>query len=157
MTEQILLAISKDINIYRIEGGDYNRNKNIIHKFEQSARTILINCRVLGEGVDIPCADSVCILYSKFSYGDITQMILRAGRWNIDKKYFHVLLPATNDIDQRGIENVLDCLSQIDGKIKDEIIAKSSAGGIFILVGYENDDIIIRNSIVPHIGNMTAA
>lgn len=96
----------------------------ILDKFRESPRAIIINCFVLGEGVDIPCADSVVITYSKQSRGQITQMLLRAGRWYVGKGLFHILVPVIEpDEDMSAFEEVLASLAACDSVIRDEIVA----------------------------------
>jgi len=105
-----------------------NQGDNIEHikrRFENATRAILVNCFVLGEGVDIPIADSVVITYPKQSRGQITQMILRAGRPYINKDIFHILIPAFEDEDFEAYEEVLNALASHDEQIRDEIMYHS--------------------------------
>jgi superfamily II DNA or RNA helicase len=78
-------------------------------------------CKVLNEGVDIPEANSVAILYPKYSKIEITQMILRAGKWDTDKNLFHILFPITREEDLGGMEEVLISLASADQTLKEEI------------------------------------
>ena len=68
-----------DTLVLRVAKGD--KLEDPIAQFTTAPRAILINCFVLNEGVDIPIANAVAITYPKQSRGQITQMILRAGRW----------------------------------------------------------------------------
>jgi len=95
--------------------------KRVIEDF-QDERSILIDCRRLGEGVDIPIADSVAILYPKQSIVEIVQMVLRAGRWCEYKSVFHILLPHVCDEDMSGIQNVILALAKYDEALRGEII-----------------------------------
>lgn len=97
-----------------------------IRRFQEAKRAIFINCFVLGEGVDIPIADSVAITYPKHSIGQIVQMICRAGRWYIGKPIFHVLLPTLGDEDLSGFEEVLSAMAVHDSHLRDEILVKSA-------------------------------
>jgi len=99
-----------------------------LHVFKNATRAILVNCFVLNEGVDIPCANAVAITYPKQSRGQITQMILRAGRWYEGKPVFHVLIPTLGDEDLSGFEEVLSALASCDEQIRDEIILRSAVG-----------------------------
>lgn len=105
-----------------VAGDDVN---TALIKFKEAKRAILINCKVLGEGVDIPCADSVAIVYPKKSKSEITQMCLRPGRWYKNKKIFHIIIPVLPEEDLSAFESVLYSLSEYDGKIFDEVILKS--------------------------------
>jgi superfamily II DNA or RNA helicase len=97
---------------------------NEITKFEAASRSIIVNCRILGEGVDIPCADSVAILYPKRSITDIVQMLLRPGRWYENKPLFHIILPILDGEDFDGFERALVALASHDNAIFEEVILK---------------------------------
>ena len=97
---------------------------NEITKFETASRSIIVNCRVLGEGVDIPCADSVAILYPKRSITDIVQMLLRPGRWFENKPLFHIILPILNGEDFDGFERALVALASHDNAVYEEVFLK---------------------------------
>ena len=111
---------TSDTLVLRVEGGD--NVGRAIRKFTKASRSILVNCKVLGEGVDIPIANAVAVTYPKQSRGEITQMLLRAGRWFEGKPVFHILLPILNDEDMSGFEEVLTTLASCDEYIRDEII-----------------------------------
>jgi len=113
---------------------DEDNVKICIERFTKEPRAILINCYKLSEGVDIPCADSVAIAYAKESRGQITQMILRAGRWHPNKPMFRVLIPIIDDCvrgDTTGIAvrpmnttaltEVLVAMAINDSLIRDEL------------------------------------
>jgi superfamily II DNA or RNA helicase len=91
---------------------------------QKERRSIIINCKKLGEGVDIPEADSVIIMYPKSSTIEIIQMLLRPGRWCINKPIFHILMPILNNEDIGGLERVLLALADVDPKIVTEIELK---------------------------------
>jgi len=113
-------------HVLRVEEGDALETP--IALFTAAPRAILINCFVLNEGVDIPIADSVAITYPKQSRGQITQMVLRAGRWFEGKPIFHVILPTLGDEDLSGIEEVLSALASCDEQIRDEIVFRTKSG-----------------------------
>lgn len=127
--EVIRTSVGDDTVVFIVKGGNKTAS-DILDQFTDAKRAILINCFVLGEGVDVPCADSVAILYSKKARGQITQMILRPGRWyKYDdgrvKSVFHVLLPAIDDEDMSGFEEVLCTLASNDDRIRDEVVLQS--------------------------------
>ena len=115
---------TKDTLVLCVKGGDKLRDP--IRKFSEAKRAIIVNCKVLGEGVDIPVANAVAITYPKHSMGEITQMLLRAGRWYTGKSIFHILLPVIDDDDMTGFEDVLMALASCDDKLRDEVILRSS-------------------------------
>ena len=112
--------------VLRVEQGD---SLDVpIQRFTEAKRSILVNCFVLSEGVDIPCANAVAITYPKQSRGQITQMVLRAGRWFEGKSVFHILIPTLGDEDLSGFEEVLTTLASCDEQLRDEIILRSTIG-----------------------------
>ncbi len=116
-----------DTLVLRVEAGD--KLEVPLAQFTSSPRAILVNCFVLNEGVDIPIANAVAITYSKQSRVQITQMILRAGRWFEGKTIFHVLIPTIDDEDLTGFEEVLSALASCDEQIRDEIILRTNTDG----------------------------
>lgn len=123
--ERFFKAKTTDV-ILRVEEGD--KLEVPIQQFAYAKRAILVNCFVLNEGVDIPCANAVAITYPKQSRGQITQMVLRAGRWFEGKPVFHVLIPTLGDEDLTGFEEVLSALASCDEQIRDEIVLRSAVG-----------------------------
>ena len=107
-----------------VKGGD--KLQESIRKFSETKRAIIVNCKVLGEGVDIPIANAVAVTYPKHSRGEITQMILRAGRWYEGKPVFHILLPILDDEDMSGFEEVLTSLASCDDQLRDEVILRAT-------------------------------
>jgi len=119
---------AKTMNTLVMRVGEGDKLEEPIAQFTSARRAILINCFILNEGVDIPCANAVAITYPKQSRGQITQMILRAGRWYEGKSVFHVLIPTLDDEDLSGFEEVLSALASCDEQIRDEIILRSAVG-----------------------------
>ena len=120
-----------ETTVLRVKGGD--RLKYPLREFTEAKRAIIVNCKVLGEGVDIPIANGVAITYPKQSRTEIVQMILRAGRWNDNKSKFHVILPITDNEDMSGYENTLTALASHDKQLYDEIMLR-------VIVATEKDD-----------------
>jgi superfamily II DNA or RNA helicase len=121
--ERFFKAKTSDTQVIRVEEGD--KLEEPIADFTSAPRAILVNCFVLNEGVDIPIANAVAITYPKQSRGQITQMILRAGRWYEGKSVFHVLIPTLGDEDLSGFEEVLSALASCDEQIRDEIVLRT--------------------------------
>lgn len=114
--------------VLRAESGAVGQLQEVITRFNEAPRAILINCFVLSEGVDIPRANAVAIMYPKHSYSQIVQMILRAGRWALGKSVFHVLISILDDEDMSGYEAVLSSLASDDERIYNEIIELAATG-----------------------------
>ena len=117
--------VAPGTEVFHAEQGE--RLDKMISVFTAAPRAILVNCKVLNEGVDIPAADSVAIMYSKKAMGETTQMMLRAGRAYENKNLFHILLPVTDGDDVTGFENVLIALASFDSQIRDEIALRASS------------------------------
>jgi len=115
---------TKDTLVLCVKGGD--KLEEPIRRFSEAKRAIIVNCKVLGEGVDIPVANAVAVTYPKHSRGEITQMLLRAGRWYEGKSVFHILLPVLDDDDMSGFEDVLTALASCDDQLRDEVIIRST-------------------------------
>ncbi len=120
------ISKTTDTLVLCVKGGD--PLKSTIEIFKNAPRAILVNCKVLGEGVDIPVANAVAVTYPKKSQSEITQMILRAGRWYEGKPLFHILLPIMDDEDMSGFEEVLTSLASCDDYVRDEIVLRAAAG-----------------------------
>jgi len=116
-------CVDDSSRVFYLEGGD--NVEVILREFSLAPRAILVNCFVLNEGVDIPVANAVSIIYPKQSRGQITQMVLRAGRWADGKSLFHILLPILGDEDTTGFEEVMTALASHDERIRDEIWVRS--------------------------------
>ena len=115
---------TKDTLVLCVKGGD--KLEEPICRFSEAKRAIIVNCKVLGEGVDIPIANAVAVTYPKHSRGEITQMLLRAGRWYEGKSVFHILLPVLDDDDMTGFEDVLTALASCDDQLRDEVILRAT-------------------------------
>jgi superfamily II DNA or RNA helicase len=115
---------TKDTLVLCVKGGD--KLEEPIRRFSEAKRAIIVNCKVLGEGVDIPVANAVAVTYPKHSRGEITQMLLRAGRWYEGKSVFHILLPVLDDDDMTGFEDVLTALASCDDQLRDEVILRAT-------------------------------
>jgi superfamily II DNA or RNA helicase len=122
-----------DTLVLCVKGGQPKETAKAIRDFEAAPRAILVNCRVLGEGVDIPTANAVAITYAKHAMGDITQMILRPGRWYTGKPLFHMLFPILDDEDMSGFQNVLTALASCDMSIRDEILLRASVAAADVI------------------------
>lgn len=94
---------------------------------DEPIQTIMISCRVLSEGINIPQACAVAVLYPKHSIIDITQMILRAGRWLPYKGIFHMIFPLLDE-DYEAFESVLVALARHDVRIIADMARVCSRG-----------------------------
>jgi superfamily II DNA or RNA helicase len=144
--EEVKKYLQKETDSLVLSIDDAKMSSGIIDQYTNAKRAILVDCKRLGEGVDIPVADSVAILYAKESIVEIVQMVLRAGRWYKNKSVFHILLPHTVDEDMSGIQNVLYYLAKYDEALRGELLLASSSQSkgeseIEINLGLSNDHI----------------
>lgn len=131
-SRQICMYLSRHLQetlLLCVKGGD-NIETNLEH-FTNAKRSILVNCKVLGEGVDIPIAQAVMITYPKKSCEEITQMLLRAGRWHPEKPIFHILFPICEEEDYSAFQQVLTSLTFHDEYLQNEVCVRSLSNGEF--------------------------
>lgn len=69
------------------------KRKRVIGGFVKNKRGIMCSARVLNEGVNIPCVDSVCFVDNRKSTIDIIQCIGRALRLFKNKQMAYVFVP----------------------------------------------------------------
>ena len=124
--EEYFKANTTDTLVLNVKGVDNNTSISI-KKFSEAKRAICINCKVFGEGVDIPIADSVAITYPKKSTIEIIQMLLRAGRWHQDKPIFHILMPIIDSEDLTAFHDVLISLASSDDGLCQELLKQLSS------------------------------
>jgi superfamily II DNA or RNA helicase len=134
--EEVKRFLHKETDSLILSIEDQSDPDKVIEQYSRASRAILVDCKRLGEGVDIPISDSVAILYSKESIVEIVQMVLRAGRWYKNKSVFHILLPHTIDEDMSGIQNVLYRLAMYDEALRGELLLTSTSKS------EENKDIV---------------
>ena len=93
-----------------------------LERFTKAERAICLNCKLLGEGVDIPIADSTCILSAKRSYTDLVQSLLRSGRHYPGKQKFYLIMTFTENDDADFIGFTLDALAQMDPYLDKQLL-----------------------------------
>ncbi len=103
-----------DIYIASLSGQErMNIRKKKIDSFCKSKKAILCNVKILNEGVDIPCIDSICFVDNKSSTIDIVQSIGRSLRLHADKKIASIYVPTiidTNDAENNKYGNLIKIL-----------------------------------------------
>jgi hypothetical protein len=107
---------------------DIARFRALAQESRDDRLLVMISCRVLSEGVDIPEACAVAIMYPKKSPIDITQMVLRAGRWSPLKPAWHMIFPLAQDEDYSGFKSVLSTLAVHDSRIIDDAMRVRARG-----------------------------
>lgn len=124
-TEAVAKELSRllpDVWVRALTAREQDRKEiqRCIKEFQDEPQSILVSCKILGEGADIPKADAVALMYPKRARGDLTQTILRAARWNPDKPLFHILL--MDDVLQDGLKHVLLALAEHDQVLREQLL-----------------------------------
>lgn len=136
-------------NVYIMSGKTsmINRSKILI-EFEKAKISIICSARVLNEGVDMPCINTVMFVDPRSSTIDVTQCIGRGMRQYEDQLYCNVIIPIHyNQINSKHnyseIIRILTAMSEIDDKLIEYYVAKNI-----------NNKIVIKNMIVTDICNV---
>ena len=92
-----------------------------------SSMSIVTNCRVLGEGVDLPAVDLVVFADAKHSHVDILQCMGRASRLAPNKEFGHVLVPVAEVGDEDGafetVVSVVRAYAEMDEEFREALAA----------------------------------
>jgi len=122
-----LLPANHGVNLVYVNSA--SRVKSCIETFTTASRSIMINCLLLGDGVDVPVADSVAILCSRKSYTQIVQMLLRPGRYFPGKEHFYIIMALNDEDDNEFISFILDAVAQIDPHLDMQLILRALRKG----------------------------
>jgi predicted helicase len=119
---------------------------------------ILFNCRVLGEGLDVPSLDAVIFMSSKNSEIDVVQSVGRVMRLAPGKKYGYIIIPIVVNPAETGekaldsnqtykvVWSVLNALKSHDRERFSSLVNKirfnetKPEGGGAVLIGGPSDD-----------------
>ena len=92
------MLYESEINIGHLSGSTSMSKRNrIIRDFKNSEVSVLCSARVLNEGVNIPCTDSICFVDTRNSTIDIIQCIGRCLRLSPGKEIAHIIVPTFID------------------------------------------------------------
>ncbi len=129
--EYIFLKFNIEAKVFVIWGNTkMAKRREMIKEFENSKIAIICSSRVLGEGVDIPCTDTVSFVDPRSSSIDGTQCMGRGQRLYENQKICNVIIPVHYD----KIENkhkfsdlikILSALGNVDNKLIENFIQKS--------------------------------
>jgi len=127
-------------NIYVMSGKTSISNREIIFdEFEKSNVSVICSARVLNEGVNIPCVDTVMFVDPRKSTIDVTQCVGRAMRLFGGLAKCFVIIPVLYD-NVEGVHSfgnvisVLTAMNELDGNIVEYFTVKNA-----------NDKIVMRN------------
>lgn len=88
--------------------GEMNKKKRkeILNKFEKGETRILVSVKVLGEGINIPYANTCAFVQPKHSYYQIIQNCGRVFRTSKGKESAHIILPGICEDDFENGEDI---------------------------------------------------
>ncbi len=142
--EYIFIKFNIDAKIFVIWGDTkINKRREMIKEFESSKIAIICSSRVLGEGVDIPCTDTVTFVDPRNSSIDVTQCVGRGQRLYGNQKICNVIIPVhydkvSNKHKFSDLIKILSALSDVDNKLIENFMEKSPNNKIKIVNLGEN-------------------
>ncbi len=104
----------------------------IIKKYKTGNISFLVNVRVLVEGFDAPITKGVCFLHLPCNNTTIIQIIGRCLRLHPMKTIANVILPCSNEFDDKGINSFLKVMAFNDSRIRKSYEEKKLGGYINI-------------------------
>lgn len=130
-----------DAKVFVMSGSTKMCDRDMIFNEFNSYNGISIICsaKVLNEGVDIPCVDTVAFVEPRSSTIDVTQCVGRAMRLHDDMKECYVLIPVLYDKveEEHNYKQVILILTAMN-ELDDKLVEEFSIRGV-------NNKIIVRN------------
>jgi len=133
------------LNIYKIDASIFTMSGNtnithreeIINEFSQANIGIICSARVLNEGIDIQCIDSIMFVETRKSTIDVTQCIGRAMRLYLGNEYCNIIIPIHYDklLEEHNfssIINILTAMKEIDDKIIEYFVGRKEGNKIAV-------------------------
>lgn len=144
-------------NIYSLDGSTkMNIRETIFDEFKESIISVICSARVLNEGVDIPCVNTVMFVDSRSSMIDVTQCIGRGMRLYKDQEKCSIIVPINyNQVAEKSnyseLVKLLSTMVYIDDKLIENFILKNVNNKITIrnmgmIVGIVNNNEIKYNA-----------
>ena len=93
----------------------------IYQKFRESEKAVIINCRILGEGVDLPECDSVYFESGSTSYVSVIQAMGRCIRLSTGKETGYIYMNSSDVHANSRLDQMRKVDPDVDSKI--EILA----------------------------------
>ena len=91
--------------------------RQLIQQFEAGLYRVIVTVDVLGEGVDIPCANTCMLVEPRYSRINLTQCVGRILRLHPDKILAHVVLPGTINGEEKELRQFLNMLTNADDRV----------------------------------------
>ncbi len=142
--EYIFLKFNIKAKVFVIWGDTkMDKRKEMIQEFESSEIAIICSSKVLGEGIDIPCTDTVTFVDPRSSDIDVTQCVGRGQRLYRNQKMCNVIIPVHyNQIDKKhnysDLITILSALNDVDNKIIENFARKNENNRIKLVNLGEN-------------------
>ena len=131
-------------NIYYIDGETRQmERKNIFEKFEKDDFAVLVNINILGEGVSLPCIDSILLMEKRNSPKAIIQILGRGIRTYTDKD--------DNEKDCCLFCIPIDCIDTIETALTALTFDSKSSKHVKDRLLTNSENICIRNKTVKNI------
>ncbi len=112
------IKFNLDLKCFWIDGTFTMRKRNkIFDEFIKNDRAIICSARVLNEGINIKCIDTVVFVNPRYSIIDITQCVGRCLRLYEGKTISNILIPILIDDDEEdGFDNLLTIINSLGTK-----------------------------------------
>lgn len=129
-----------DASVFFMSGKtSMNTRQQIFDEFNKCKIAIICSSKVLNEGIDLPCVDSVVFVDSRSSTIDVTQCIGRGMRLYNGLNTCNIILPIHYDHYEKkhnfaGIIDILMAMSQFDSKLIE-----------YFAIKHDNNKIVIKN------------
>lgn len=127
---KLLNKLQQDSSEYIDCNTSKKERKKIIKKYKEGEISFLVNVRVLVEGFDAPITKGVCFIHLPSSSTTVIQIIGRALRKHPSKIIAHVILPFSDNDDEKGINAFLKTIARNDKKIRKTYESKIIGGYI---------------------------
>jgi superfamily II DNA or RNA helicase len=111
--------------------------KRIISEYTKGIVPFLVNVKILTEGFDAPITKNIVLSHIPSSSTTLIQIIGRGLRPHPEKNSCRIILPFSNDDDDKDINNFLKTVARNDKKICKSFHAKKTGGYIQLTVGQE--------------------
>lgn len=103
----------KEYKIYKLTSSMPSRQqKDALQQFDESEeKCILVNCKMITEGIDIQNIDTVVFVNPKYAKADIVQILMRPRTYK-ENKLAYIMIPQNIDI-KSGFETIKTVISEL--------------------------------------------
>ena len=127
----VFLKYNINAKIFTLCGNtSMSKRKEIFNEYESSELAIICSSRVLNEGIDLPCTDTIAFVDPRSSTIDIAQCFGRADRIYKNQKKCSIIIPIHyNQLDEKHNYNdtikILTAINEIDNKLIANFVNKN--------------------------------